>query len=111
MKNKIAENLYITDLDGTLLNQDGELSDYTKNVLKSLIEKGVQFSIATGRPLSLVSKVFDDITLTVPLVISNGVLVYDMTTKQYVKSFFIDSLQCILKRSTIIRMSLGLETI
>ena len=40
----------ISDLDGTLLNSNHIISDYTKNVIKKIIkEKGVKFIIATGR--------------------------------------------------------------
>lgn len=40
----------ISDLDGTLLNSQHIISDYTKNIIKKIIkEKGVKFIIATGR--------------------------------------------------------------
>lgn len=39
----------ISDLDGTLLNGEHKISDYTKNVIKKIIDQGVKFIIATGR--------------------------------------------------------------
>lgn len=39
----------VSDLDWTLLNDEHKISDYTKNIIKTLIEKGVKFIIATGR--------------------------------------------------------------
>ncbi|MBQ5325810.1 MAG: HAD hydrolase family protein, partial [Oscillospiraceae bacterium] len=42
------KTLYISDLDGTLLNSDAEISSFTANALNSLIEKGLLFSYATA---------------------------------------------------------------
>lgn len=39
----------ISDLDWTLLNDEHKISEYTKNVIRKLISKGVKFIIATGR--------------------------------------------------------------
>ena len=41
--------LVISDLDGTLLNENHLLSEYTKKVIEKLNEKGVPFFLATGR--------------------------------------------------------------
>ena len=41
--------LVISDLDGTLLNENHLLSEYTKKVIEKLNEKGVSFFLATGR--------------------------------------------------------------
>lgn len=39
----------ISDLDGTLLNSEHKISEYTKGVIKNIINQGVKFIIATGR--------------------------------------------------------------
>ncbi|HBC91680.1 MAG TPA: hypothetical protein DCZ10_01920 [Pelotomaculum sp.] len=41
--------LYISDLDGTLLNSHKEMSEYTRNTVNTLIAHGGHFSIATAR--------------------------------------------------------------
>lgn len=40
------------DLDGTLLNSEKQLTDYTKEVLKKAIEQEIAVVVATGRPFS-----------------------------------------------------------
>lgn len=40
------------DLDGTLLNSEKQLTDYTREVLKKAIEQEVAVVVATGRPFS-----------------------------------------------------------
>ena len=44
--------LVAIDLDGTLLNSYGEVSENTKNEIKKAIENGVEVVLASGRPVS-----------------------------------------------------------
>ncbi len=41
--------LIISDLDGTLLNENHEISAYTKKIVEEVTQKGIHFFIATGR--------------------------------------------------------------
>ncbi len=41
--------MVVTDLDGTLLNNNHNISDYSKEVLQSLEKNGIEIVIATGR--------------------------------------------------------------
>lgn len=43
--------LYVSDLDGTLLRSDETISEYTSNIINSLIDRGMIFSYATARSL------------------------------------------------------------
>lgn len=80
------KKLYITDLDGTLLTSEASVSDRTKNLINSLIDKGVRFSLATARTHATVSEMFSDVKLNVPLVMMNGVIIYDPTENKVVSS-------------------------
>lgn len=82
-KNK---TLYISDLDGTLLNQSAELSEYTANVLNTMIAKNVKFSVATARTASSSTKILSEVSWHIPLVLMNGVLIYDTEHKQYIQT-------------------------
>ena len=44
------------DLDGTLLNSNKEISDYTRDVMREAVEQGVIIHPATGRPLTGIPK-------------------------------------------------------
>jgi Cof subfamily protein (haloacid dehalogenase superfamily) len=79
------KTLYISDLDGTLLNRNAELSEYTVAALNNLIEKGVHFSIATARTAATSVFMLERVNINVPIILMNGVSIYDMATKQYVK--------------------------
>lgn len=77
------KTLYISDLDGTLLNGSAELSEYTKITLNKMIAKGLNFSIATARRLDETLKILAGLTLNTPIVLQNGVLIHDITQQRY----------------------------
>lgn len=79
------KTLYISDLDGTLLNQNAELSEYTINTLNRLIANGMNFSVATARTAATSVFMLENVKINVPVVLMNGVLVYDIRINQYIK--------------------------
>ena len=74
----MSKTLYISDLDGTLLNKSAELSGYTVNVLNAMIASGLHFSVATARTLASTNKILADLALRISIVLMNGVLIYDV---------------------------------
>ena len=79
------QTLYISDLDGTLLNRNAELSSYTKDTLNRMIADGLCFSVATARTAATAFKILDGVQWKVPLVLLNGVLIYDVAQSRYVQ--------------------------
>ena len=78
--------LYISDLDGTLLNSCAELSDFTKKSLSQLIDRGVLFTVATARTKATVKDIFSGVGLNLPFILMNGVLIYDPITDKNISS-------------------------
>ena len=60
------------DLDGTLLTTDKRLTEYTKEILKKAIDKGVVVLPVTGRPLNGVPKEIADFPGIRYMITSNG---------------------------------------
>lgn len=79
------KTLYISDLDGTLLNRSAELSEYAANTLNAMTAKGLCFSIATARTFVSTSKILSRLKLPIPIILMNGVLTYDMKRQNYKK--------------------------
>lgn len=79
------KTLYITDLDGTLLNPNAELSKRTITIINDLIQQGVLFTVATARSIASVKYILKDLNLTLPIVLMNGVCIYDTSKKEYIK--------------------------
>ena len=66
------EILYVSDLDGTLLNDHANLSDYTKEIINCLIKQGVKFTYATARSYSSASQILNGLNLAIPAITYNG---------------------------------------
>lgn len=77
--------LYISDLDGTLLDSTGNLTPTSKNLLTELMQQGIHFTCATARTSATVSKILDSVPLSIPAILMNGVVILDFTTNHYVK--------------------------
>ena len=77
------KTLYISDLDGTLLNKKARLSQRSRNIIRGLIEQGLLFSVATARSQSAVNYL-QQLAVNVPSVHLNGVLLYDNRRHQYI---------------------------
>ena len=80
--------LYITDLDGTLLNNKEKLSEYTIKTINNLIEKGMCFSYATARSLISASIVTNGLKTDIPVIIYNGAFIVNTYTKEKLFSLY-----------------------
>lgn len=60
------------DIDGTLLNRDGALSDLTIKTIEKLKENGHLVMLATGRPLGGAMPIYRALNLKTPIVTDNG---------------------------------------
>jgi Cof subfamily protein (haloacid dehalogenase superfamily) len=80
--------LYVTDLDGTLLNSNEKLSEYTIKTLNKLIDNGMCFSYATARSLSSASIVTSGLTKNIPVIVYNGTFIINPNTKEKIFSLY-----------------------
>lgn len=94
------KRLYVSDLDGTLLNEDARISEKTVEILNREIERGLQFTISTARTPATALKIIEPLHLNLPIMMMNGVLIYDMKSKKYLKKETLEE--------TIIMVLLGL---
>lgn len=79
------KNLYISDLDGTLLHPEIKLTNHTITVLNDLIDRGMNFTVATARSIASAQTMLKDVKITVPIVLMNGVCIYDLSKNAYIK--------------------------
>lgn len=75
--------LFITDLDGTLLDRNAELSEESAEILNRLIGGGMNFTAATARTIASAGKILSGLDLRLPLILMNGVLIYDPVKREY----------------------------
>lgn len=85
--------LYVSDLDGTLLDAQGRLSVRSRNELLALIDAGVLVTIATARSHCSISQIFQEFPFPLPIVEFNGAFITDYQTgKHWVCHAFAPSL-------------------
>lgn len=80
-----ADILYISDLDGTLLDSGAKVSDFSSSALNAMIGEGINFTIATGRTLATAKSILSTLKLQIPIVLLNGVLIYDIADHCYLE--------------------------
>ncbi len=68
----LAGTLYISDLDGTLLGDDAELSPLTLATLHDLLLDGLLFTVASARSSASIRRVLRGLPLRLPVIEFNG---------------------------------------
>ncbi len=66
------------DLDGTMLNTYGIVTEKTKEVIRKTIEKGIDVVIASGRPIDSIKAIAKEIGSKKYFIAGNGALIYDI---------------------------------
>lgn len=75
--------LICLDLDGTLLNDNKEISNYTKQVLTELQQRGHFIMIATGRPYRASQIYYHELNMDTPVVNFNGAYVHHPKSDEF----------------------------
>lgn len=82
--------LVAVDLDGTLLNSYGFISDRNRNSIKKAIGQGTEVVIASGRTVSSVKSFADEICANNYMVCGNGSILYDGKNEEIIYDKFIE---------------------
>lgn len=78
------EKIYISDLDGTLLCNNAKLSYYSRENIKHLLDKGVNFTVASARSIISIKYILGDIPLKLPIIEHNGAYISDYNTGKHI---------------------------
>ncbi len=88
----IKNTLYVSDLDGTLLNSSSKLSDTTVERLNYLInERNINFTVATARTPATVTKLMERVRTRMPYIIMAGAAFWDNARREYSSVRIIDT--------------------
>ena len=82
--------LVAVDLDGTLLNQYGVVTENTKKTINKTIENGTDVILASGRPIHSIETIADEIGSKNFFITGNGALIYDMEKQQPIYEKMLD---------------------
>lgn len=69
--------MFITDLDGTLLNSNEDISRENIMAIKRLADMGIPFTVFTGREYHTAMPYIDKLKINAPVVFHNGALILD----------------------------------
>ena len=81
--------LVAIDLDGTMLNTYGEVTESTKRILKETMKKGCEVVIASGRTIDSIQAIADEIGTKKYMIAGNGSIVYDISKKNIIYEKYI----------------------
>jgi len=81
--------LVAVDLDGTMLNSYGEVTENTKRIVRNTIKKGVQFVIASGRSIDSIKAIAEEIGSSKYIIAGNGAVVYDVQKEEIIYEKYI----------------------
>lgn len=74
---KFDKILIVSDIDGTLLSDDGKVCERNVRAVDYFVENGGAFTIASGRNSSSIKSVLSQIRVNVPCLLLNGSMIYD----------------------------------
>lgn len=66
----------VTDMDGTLLNNEKQLDDDIRDVVKQLKERNILFTLASGRNVQIMKHFIQDLGINIPYIVNNGACIY-----------------------------------
>ena len=77
------KTLYVTDLDGTLLDSDIKVPDAAVDMINRAIDSGALFTVATARTPGTLYRLLRDIRLNLPVIAMTGVTLWHPDTGCY----------------------------
>ena len=82
------KTLYVSDLDGTLLNSQQQTSTYTNQTIEKLVNQGMLFSYATARSYYSAKPATKGLSAKIPLILYNGAFIIDNQSQEILVSNF-----------------------
>ena len=96
-RNKRDDILFISGMDGVLLDAKGILASYTKIELNRMIARGANFTVSTSRTPAALMEPLRGVRLNLPVVAMDGAVLYDISRNKYLKV-------CALEKDTVQRL-------
>lgn len=76
--------LLAADIDGTLLNNNREITERTKTAIHKAIDRGIVFTISSGRPIQGVEMITRRLEVDIPVITYNGAMIITATGKKVI---------------------------
>ena len=76
-------DLFVSDVDHTLLDDEGTLSRYSRTTLNRLLACGLRFTVASARSCASLRHLLAGLKLSLPVIEFNGAFVSDLATGRH----------------------------
>ena len=83
--------LYVSDLDGTLLNSSKKIKPRAVEMLNDMIYNGLMFTYCTARRIHSAGPIMNEVNINIPVALMNGVFIYDTKKNEYIRKNFHDN--------------------
>ncbi len=83
--------MVVTDLDGTLLNKEKNITKQNLYAIERLRAAGIYFCLCTGRIYGSAAMIADDIDNDFPIISCNGALIKNPSTNQVLYQYTLDN--------------------
>lgn len=87
--------LIAIDLDGTMLNSYGEVTENTKKVIKETMKKDKEVIIASGRAIDSIKAIAKEIDSKKYLIAGNGSIVYDIQNDKIIYEKYLSKVKAL----------------
>lgn len=91
MNKKFSGYLFVSDMDGTILDDKSKISSRNLEAIHSFIKDGGLFTIATGRTVDSLGRYIGKLPVTVPVVLYNGAKLYDYESKSTIYESYVEN--------------------
>lgn len=110
MDTKFNGYLLISDMDGTLIDDRGQISKENIMAIDYFVKKGGIFTIATGRTMESAGRYLKKLTVNAPIILYNGAKVHDYKKEQTIYEISLEeAVKEVVKKVRLHDNSLGLE--
>ncbi len=75
--------LYVSDLDGTLLQNDASLSSFSENSLREMLADELLFTVASARSVVSIGQMLRGLPLSLPVIEFNGAYLSDLSSGRH----------------------------
>jgi hydroxymethylpyrimidine pyrophosphatase-like HAD family hydrolase len=91
----VAAEVYVCDLDGTVLRSDGTLSAFSRDGLNRLLEAGVGLTVASARGTPGMRSLLAGVDIRLPVIELNGAFVSEIDSGRHlVSNLLLDKEAC-----------------
>ena len=82
-RKKNKDILFVTEIEDTLMNSDGQITNYAKAKINEMIEDGALITLATDKTSADIVSLMSDIKIKLPIITMDGAAIYDWNSKSY----------------------------